>query len=209
MARSKGPLLVLVAALVVIGAGAAGWFLFNNGEPTVTESTSPTPAPPVATKDRKAPALAPAPKVSVTEEKLVMPPVVKETIIDGNRHRDYRPEGSRPIDIPPAIHPPDARKMQPTSTAAISKGVRAALRECTQSIPATERSGRPKMDSLVVVAVKDKVATVTKTVVQLRDVSGPGADAAKACIEQKLVGQATPVDEEDLASYDISAAVYF
>ncbi|MGE3768489.1 MAG: hypothetical protein AB7L94_39935 [Kofleriaceae bacterium] len=212
--RSNGLVLVIIAGLVVIGAGAAGWFLFNKSEPAVAE--------PVAEKPAEAPhitpsATSPAPKLDPTAEvkDTQEPPPKKELptreyYVDGKLIRDHRPEGTPPIDLPPAIHPPDSRKMQPQSTGMITKAVKLVMRECVATIPPEERIGeKPKMEAVINIAVKDKTATVNKATIQLRDVRGSASDAAKSCIENKVLAVTEGVDEADLESYDITTSFLF
>jgi len=211
MASSKGPLLVLVAGLVVVGAGAAGWFLFNKSEPAI----EPMPAEPVVAADKvetKAPTLAPkdeGTQVSETVEKPDVTPV-REYYVDGKKIRDHRPESYPPMDLPPAIHPPDGRKIQPESTQAVTRPFKELFRECTKSIPAEEKTGaKPKMEATIAIGIKDKQARITKVALQLRDAAGPATDAAKSCIEARAVGLSSAVEEADVESYDITTSYVF
>jgi hypothetical protein len=114
------------------------------------------------------------------------------------------------MDLPPAIHPPDGRRIQAESTQAISRPFKAVFRECVASIPKTERTGdKPKMESTIAIAIKNRTATIIKASVQLRDVTGPNTDAAKACIEAKAIGVASAVQEDDIDSYDITTSYVF
>lgn len=212
--KSNGLVIVVVLALVVIGAGAAGWFIFNKPDPAreVDDRDMTPPKDPAPMKtSTTAPRVDPAGQVTATNEpapKKDRP--TREYYVDGKLIRDHRPEGTPPIDLPPAIHPPDARKMQPQSTTVITKAVKLVMRECVDTIPKDERTGeKPKMEATIVVAVKNKTATVTKATVQLRDVRGSATDAAKSCIENKVLGVTEGVDEADLESYDISTSFLF
>jgi hypothetical protein len=210
---SNGLTLVIIAGVVVVGAGAAGWFLFNKSEPAVAEPTAekapPTPATPGT--PTKVPTLDPTTKVSATDEPAEKPDTpVREYYVDGKRIRDHRKGDKPPIDLPPVIQPPDARKMQPQSTGKITTAVKNIMRECVRTIPKEERVGeKPKMEAVVVIGVKDKVASVQKATIQLRDVRGSASDAAKSCIENKVLGVIEGVEEADLESYDISTSFLF
>jgi hypothetical protein len=211
-AKSNGLVLVVIAGLVVVAAGAAGWFLFNKSEPVVAaESSTPSPERAPASTSTVAPKLDPEAKVEATTD-----PVPKKTVptreyyVDGKLVRDHRREGAPPMDLPPVIRPPDARKMQAVSTTVITKAVKLVMRECVASIPPEERMGaKPKMEAVINVAVKDKSAKVTKATIQLRDVRGSATDAAKSCIENKVLGVMEGVDEADLESYDITTSFLF
>lgn len=210
---SKGPVLVIIAGLVVVGAGAAGWFLFNKSEPAVAEPTAETlpEKPAVGTTTKTPPKLDPDSKVTATTEpspKAERP--TREYYVDGKLIRDHRPEGTPPIDLPPVVRPPDARKMKSESVNTLTKAVQLVMRECVASIPPEERTSQtPKMEGVFAIAIKDKVASVTKATLQLRDVRGSAADAAKSCIENNVLAVAEGVDEADLASYDISTSFRF
>jgi hypothetical protein len=213
MARSNAPVLVIIAALVVVGAGAAGWFLFNKPDPQVVaaEPTALAPATPAKTPT-KAPSLDPTTKVSDTpaaeQPKKDLP--TREYYVGGRLVRDHRPEGTPPIDLPPVIRPPDARKMKPQTSGMLTKAVKLVMRDCVKSIPAEERTGeKPKMEAVVTVAIKDKTATVTKATIQLRDVTGSATDAAKSCIENNVLHITEGVDEADLESYDVTTSYLF
>lgn len=215
-ANKSNPLVfVLVVALVVVGAGAVGWFLFNKDEPAVAEPVATVhDAAPAAGSAAKPPVVAPKrdPGTTVSESAEPNPErgPTREYYVDGKLIRDHRPESYAPIDLPPAIHPPDGRKIQPESTSAITQAYKAVMRGCVASIPAAERTGaKPKMESTIAIAVKNKTATIIKAAVQLRDVSGAASDAAKACIEQKALAVTAPVDEADLDSYDITTSFVF
>ena len=211
--RSNGLVLVILAGLVVVGAGAAGWFLFNTSDPPpIEEAAAPAPAPepaPIKTSTT-APRLDPEAKVEVTTDPAPAKLPTREYYVDGKLIRDHRPEGTPQMDLPPIVRPPDARKMQAQSTSVITKAVRLVMRECVKSIPPEERVGdKPKMEAVVVIAVKDKTATVTKATLQLRDVRGSATDAAKSCIENKILAVTEGVDEADLESYEISTSLVF
>lgn len=212
--KSNGPLLVIVAGLVVVGAGAAGWFLFNKEEPAADAAEHPAPAeapaPAKTTASPSTPKVDREADVTPTTEPAQAKAPPREYYVDGKLIRDHRSEDKPPIDLPPVIQPPDARKMKPQSTGVITKAVKLVMRECVASIPADERTGeKPKMDAVIVVAVKDGAAKVIKATVQLRDVRGSATDAAKSCIENKVLGVTEGVDEADLASYDISTSFLF
>lgn len=213
--KSNGLVIVIISGLVVVGAGAAGWFLFN--DPTPPPATiEPAPAPtkertPMTPSNNAAPRIDPEAKVEPTTEPA--PPkerVTREYYVDGQLIRDHRPEGTPPMDLPPVIRPPDARRMSALSTSVITKSVRLVMRECVRSIPQEERTGdKPKMEAVIVVGVKDKTAKVTKATIQLRDVRGSATDAAKSCIENNVLKVTEGVDELDIESYDITTSFLF
>jgi hypothetical protein len=211
---SSGLVLVIIAGLVVVGAGAAGWFLFNKSDPEVVADPTPAAptaekAPPPAKPSNKPPenevTVSPTTDPATAEKK---PP--REYYVDGKLIRDHRSGDKPPIDLPPVIRPPDARTMKPQSSNVLSKAIRVVLRDCTRAIPPEERTGdKPKVEAVVTVTVKDKGAKVTKSTVQLRDVRGSAADAAKSCIENTLLSVQEGVDELDIESYDITTQFSF
>jgi hypothetical protein len=210
---SGGLVLVIIAGLVVVGAGAAGWFLFNKPDPEVVADPTPAPtaekAPPPAKPSNKPPenevTVSPTTDSATAEKK---PP--REYYVDGKLIRDHRSGDKPPIDLPPVIRPPDARTMKPQSTNVLSKAMRIVLRDCTRAIPPEERTGdKPKVEAVITVSVKDKAAKVTKATVQLRDVRGSAADAAKSCIENNILSVQEGVDELDIESYDFTTTHSF
>ncbi|MFN0249017.1 MAG: hypothetical protein ACKV2T_19180 [Kofleriaceae bacterium] len=209
-------MLVIIAGLVVVGAGAAGWFLFNKSEPEVVAEPAPAPAP---TAEKAPPPAMPSNKppqneVTVTPTTEPAPAGDKkpprEYYVDGKLIRDHRSGDKPPIDLPPVVRPPDARAMKAQSTSVLTKAMRIVLRDCVRAIPPEERTGeKPRVEAVVAVSVKDRAAKVTKSTVQLRDVRGSAADAAKSCIENNILSVQEGVDEADIESYDITTTLSF
>jgi hypothetical protein len=210
--KSNGLVLVIIAGLVVVGAGAAGWFLFNKSDPAVAETVPATAEKPaVATPSKTTPTLeSEDTRVTPTTQEAPTKNPPREYYVDGKRIRDHRAEGTPPIDLPPVIRPPDARKLTPRSAAVLTKAVNAVVRGCVASIPPEERVGeKPKMEAVFSISIKDKTAKVVKSTVQMRDVRGSAADAAKSCIENNVLGVVEGVEEADIESYDITSAYPF
>ena len=127
------------------------------------------------------------------------------TTVDGVTVRDHRGNRS-PIDIPPTIHRPKSRQIASTVTHEITQKVVNVLNECAKSmIPKEARGTKPRAEGQIVVAVKDKILSITKATVKLRDVEG--GEPAQKCIEDRSVGLTVPAkDEGDVESYEISVS---
>ncbi|MDX2093506.1 MAG: hypothetical protein SFX73_37020 [Kofleriaceae bacterium] len=128
----------------------------------------------------------------------------KEYELDGRKVRDHRSGDRAPIDVPPAVHPAEGPRIPSKLTSAIGQKVRAKVEECGKQIPAAARGEKPRVEGLVVIAIKNKVVTVTSATMQLRNVEGAAVDTAKACIEAGALTITESSTEPDLASYDIN-----
>jgi len=132
---------------------------------------------------------------------------VTDYMVGGVRIRDHRSGDRTPSAVPPAIHPPEGRKVPSQLTSDVAQKVRAVMTECAASLPAHARGADPRLDGTIEIAIRDRLATVTRAVVQLRDVSADAASAVERCIQDKSVGVATSAgDEADLEAYSITLA---
>lgn len=119
--------------------------------------------------------------------------------------RDHRGGDSKPLDLPPNIHPANARELPSTLTNDISQQVRKLVYTCAADLPKDTRGPKPRLDGQLTVGIKDHTLSITKAVTQLRDVpDGPGADAIRQCVEQKSIGMTSvAADQADLDDYGI------
>lgn len=132
---------------------------------------------------------------------------VTDYMVGGVRIRDHRSGDRTPSAVPPTIHPPEGRKIPSQLTSDVAQKVRAVMTECAASLPAHARGAEPRLEGTIAIAIKDHLATVTRAVVQLRDVSADAASAVERCIEQRSPGVATSAgDEADLEAYSIALA---
>lgn len=134
-----------------------------------------------------------------------LPDKVKEYAANGAIIRDHRTGSHAPIELDPNAAPPNTRKLEPTLTKSIADRVRDVMHECVANLPANLRGERPRLEGLIKIAIKDKVVTVQKAELAVKDVIGDAAETTRTCIEQKslAVTQAAG-DEQDLPSYDIN-----
>jgi len=124
------------------------------------------------------------------------------------RVRDHRTGEHPRFDVPPVIHAPRGRKIPPQLASDIARKVRSAVAACAPNVPAEARAAKPRIEGEVTIAIKNQQASITSIAVQLRDVVGVAADAAKQCVEQKSVGLSTPSgDEPDLDGYGITLSL--
>jgi len=198
---------VMIFGGLVLAAGAGLWLMLRGDEPA-----SPSPAPVTATE----PAPIPTPPSRPESAPTVTPSLpgetprgpagepVKEYVVGDRRIRDHRSGEHAPIDIPPAVHPPDSRKITSNLTHEIGLKLKVIVKDCAQALPAGARSGDPRLEGKVVIAIKAKQVTVTSAVVQLRDVADASVEAVKKCIEDKALTVTHVAEENDLESYDIN-----
>jgi hypothetical protein len=133
---------------------------------------------------------------------------VSEYTVGGVRVRDHRSGNHAPLDVPPAIHPPEGRKISSQLTADLAQKLRVVTEACTSSLPPQARGAKPRLDGEILIAIKDQQATVTSATFQARDVAGASEGPIKQCMEQKTVGVATPSgDEPDLQGYAITLSL--
>jgi hypothetical protein len=162
-----------------------------------TARTEITPATPTTRRAERHPSLPDEPR-----DRAAGTPVTRETVTDTARIRDHRAEPGPVQGGTP--RPPDTRKIPAQVVHDLSLALQAALADCAALIPETARGSRPKAEGVVRVDVAGGALKVTEASVQLRDVHGD-ANAAKQCLEQKWVGQATPaVGAEDTTGYSIT-----
>jgi hypothetical protein len=132
----------------------------------------------------------------------------RDYVIGGVRVRDHR-SGEHPmLDIPPAVHPPQGRRIPSQLTYALTQKLRGVVNECAASVPQDGRGAKPRIDGEIIIAIKGQQATVTSGTFQLRDADSASEAPVKACMEQKAVGVATPSgDEPELENYAITLSV--
>lgn len=210
--------LLAVGAVVIIGATMALFIAIGasgddepaeaSDRPAAPDTVATAPRPDRSTSDR--PGL---PTVTGVDRDSAERPEVPpdEYEINGIKVRDHRrPEDRKPMDLPPNLHPPASRRIQPTLTGALGDQVQRLARECGAAVPKDALGTRPRLEGQVVIAIQDQTARVTKATFHLRDVIGASADDAKACIEQKALGVSSPApDESDLDGYSINLSYAF
>jgi hypothetical protein len=122
------------------------------------------------------------------------------------RVRDHRSGEHARLDVPPAVHPPEGRKIASQLTSDIAQKVRAVMTECAARSAPAARGPTPRVDGTITIAIRDHQTTIKSAIVQLRDVTG--GDALKQCIEQGAVGIAVPAgDEPDVDGYAIALSL--
>jgi len=134
----------------------------------------------------------------------------REYAVGDSPVRDHRAGDNKPLDIPPNSKPADARLIPSSLTHEISGKVKAVMKDCVASIPKEGRGAKPRLEGQIVIAIKDKILTVTQSTILMRDLEGLATEAenARKCVESHAVGLSTPAtDEADLASYTINPAV--
>jgi hypothetical protein len=129
-----------------------------------------------------------------------------EYTVGGLKVRDHRRGDTGKLDIPPNVHKPGATEIPSTLTHELAQQVKAVMRDCVKSLPADARGDAPKLEGQITIAVKDQKASITKSLVQLRDVKeGDALTAAKQCIESKSIGIGAPASAvPNLDAYTIN-----
>ncbi|MEJ7598185.1 MAG: hypothetical protein WKG01_09775 [Kofleriaceae bacterium] len=129
-------------------------------------------------------------------------PIVTE--VDGKVIRDHR-TGAAPNQPVPTPRRPKQPEIASTITHEISQKVVAVLNECSRSVPKAARGPKPRAEGQLIVTVKDQQVQVTKTTVQLRDVTDDLVEPTRKCIEERTLGLTAPAkDERDVENYEIS-----
>lgn len=132
----------------------------------------------------------------------------REYTVGDVRVRDHRTGDHPPLDLPPAVHRPDGRKIPSVLTHEISQRVRAVVNTCAASVPPEARGATPTADGELRLAIKEHQVIVTSATFQLRDVVGAALDPIKACIEQQAIGVSVPSgDEPDVENYSLTVSL--
>ncbi len=132
-----------------------------------------------------------------------------EYMIGDIRVRDHRSGEHATIDVPPAIHPPEGRKIPSQLTSDLAQRLRAVMAECADGVPPEARGKATRLEGQVMMSIKDHQATVTRATFVLRDLASASQEPVKQCMEQKSVGVATPSgDEPDVEDYAITLSFH-
>jgi hypothetical protein len=169
-------------------------------------ATPSTGAPAVAGEDH--PAATPSAPALPSEPARPAAPddagTVRTYTIGGIQVRDHRSGAQKPLDIPPNVHAPSARRLPSQLTHAISEQLKQVMIECAQDLPRPADGPHPRMEGQIVVGIKGGQMSIASSTMQLRGVSGPEVDATKSCIEQRSLGLTAPAaDQADLDGYSI------
>jgi hypothetical protein len=129
----------------------------------------------------------------------------REYAVGDVRVRDHRSGDHAPLDIPPNPHPAEGRQLPSILTHEIAQQVRDVMVQCVATLPRDARGQKPRLDGQISVAITANKLTVTKSTMQLRDVTGESVEPTKQCIEQKAIGLENPApDQADLDNYSIN-----
>jgi len=135
-------------------------------------------------------------------------PAVSEYMVGDVRVRDHRTGEHAPIDVPPAVHPPQGRKIPSQLTSDIARGLRSVVSECAASVLPGDRGAAPHLDGLIMISIKNQQATITSATFQARDVAPTSQGLVKQCLEQKSIGVGVPSgDEADVEDYGITLSL--
>ncbi len=193
---------------VFVLAGAVGvWLMMRTGDSVAEPSTEPSRAteqpPPPSQRGEAAPTVTPS---LPGETRRSEGSAVKEYAVGDTLVRDHRSGDHAPIDIPPSVHPAEARRLTSNLVSEVGQKLKVIVKDCATGLPAGARGKDPRLEGQVVIAIKSKRVTVTGAAVELRDVTDASVASIKRCIEEKALTVTHDADETDLASYDISLA---
>jgi len=210
--RRRG-LPLAIAAGVVLVAGLVLLFAIGTDDEApatsaaqapIVPSTQPPAERPSADRVRS-PASTVTPSVPSTEGASAgSESEVRVYEVGGRIIRDHRKGNRAPVDLPPAMHPADGRKLGSTLTYELGQKVKAVMQECTADLPPEARGASPRLQGSISIAIKEGQVSVGRTAFQVRDVVGAAVEPIEQCIEQKALAITHPTDESDLASYDLT-----
>jgi hypothetical protein len=208
MAMNRG--LFAIAGGIVLAAAIALYVLLRTGDDAAVERASHGPKITEAELGKPGSRLRP---ISPSEPAL---PTVgsgtgsgsRDYMIGGVHVRDHRSGEHAELDIPPAIHPPQGRRIPSQLTYDLTQRLRGVVNECAANVPRDGRGANPRIEGEILIAIKNQQATVTGGTFQLRDADAASAAPVKACVEQKAIGVATPSgDEPELENYAITLSL--
>jgi|SRR5688572_1264726 len=201
---------LVIGGLCVAVLAVALYFIIAKSDTTDVATAEPaTPGvgskPPVGTPSVK-------PGLPPSERPANIPPPApgdnpRDYVVGDVRVRDHRSGDTKPLENPPIAQPAESRVIPATLTHQISAQVKTVALECTKGLPASARGEKPRIEGQLAIAIKDNKVTVTKSTLDLRDVTGDVA-AMKQCIESKALAVTNPGGgEADLESYPINVTI--
>ncbi len=132
----------------------------------------------------------------------------RDYVVGDIRVRDHREGSNKLIDIPPNVHPIEGPKIPSTLTHEVSQKVLKVVTDCVASIPKEARGEKPRVEGQIAIDIKDHKVTVTKSTMQLRNVTGESVEPTKQCIEGKTIGieNAAAPEVSDIDNYTINVS---
>jgi hypothetical protein len=187
----------------IVALLAAGIAIYLGTRSSGDDAPAPAPQPATLPAPQAPQAQMPAPSLPNT------PPAGRTATDDGSA-KTYQIEGitvhdhrgsnaGPPMDLPPNMHPPGSREIPVSIVSAFSKEVRRVVFDCTHDLPQAQRGPHSRVEGEIVIAIKDGKASVTKSLMQLRDTTGD-VEQVRQCIEQHATGLS--VDGEGQADLD-------
>jgi hypothetical protein len=176
----------------------------NNGATRITPRTTDDPTRPQATTVDSVP--------RGTNADAVREPPLEYTLPDGRRVRDFRaPKDRKPLEIPPSVHAPGGRKIDPSLTGLYTDEIIKAMHECGKAVPKEVLGAKPRLEGQIVITIKQAQGSVTNAVFKITDISSESlAETARQCVEQRALSVKVPATgEADLDSYSINLSFAF
>jgi hypothetical protein len=211
MSSQSRPVGLIIAGLALTAAALLVWMIVRAGDDSASASPPQQPAagapvdPPAPRAERPNGPGSPQVAESAQERRSGNADrPVTETIVNGVRVRDHRRDRSTPIlvqDRPPGV---GVHRVSRTVTADLNNRILPFVRECVSGVPPEARGARPRVESQVIISIKDHQARVTEATVEISDAAGATLESAKQCIQQKALGVTVPAaDEDDVENYPI------
>ena len=202
---------LVLGGVVVLAIVIALWLALNKDTSAAGSTSSGSGASSPVAGDVTPP---PRGTPSVTNGTTAEPPALpqasdgehpRDYVVGDIRVRDHRSGDNKPLDIPPNPHPAEGRAIPSTLTHEIAGKVKQVMMQCVANLPADARGNKPRLEGQISIAIRNQKVTVSKSTMQLRDVTGESVEPTKQCIEQKSIGleNAAP-DQADLDDYTIN-----
>jgi hypothetical protein len=206
---SKVGLGLAIGAVVVVALGVVLWLALKKDMASSSDTTSPqgsaVAVQPSGTSS--APTVTPGAGEHTPLPQPAPGENPKDYVVGDIRVRDHRAGDHKPLDIPPNVHPMEGPAIPSALTHEVSQKVKNVVMECTQAMPKDARGDKPRVEGQILIAIKDHKVTITKSTMQLRDVTGDAVEPTKQCIESKSIGLENSAPEtSDVENYTINVS---
>lgn len=201
---------LVLGGLVVVVVVVALWLALKKDTSASARSTSSSGSAVVVQTHTPPPLGAPNVTEGTTGSAPALPQAAegenpRDYVVGDVRVRDHRAGDNKPLDIPPNVHPAEGRTIPSTLTHEIAGKVKQVMMQCVETLPKEARGEKPRLDGQISIAIKDKKATVTKSTMHLRNVTGESVEPTTQCIVKKSIGlENAAADQADLDEYTIN-----
>ncbi|HEY5950841.1 MAG TPA: hypothetical protein VIV40_35355 [Kofleriaceae bacterium] len=201
--------MLVLAGLAVVALAIGLWLLLRKGDDASAHTSTGEPKGSAAVVVPPRTVGTPTVTTPAPGEQPSLPQVgsgenPRDYVVGDVRVRDHRSGDNALIDVPPNVHPAEAPKIPSALTTEIARKVQVVMTECTANLPKDARGDKPRLEGQIIIAIKDHNVTVTKSTVQLRNITGDAVEPTKQCIDSKAlqITNAAP-DVIDMDDYPI------